>query len=188
MIDIAMHIMDLAQNSIRANARSVNLTFDEKTDENRLYIYLNDDGDGMDESSLKRAQEPFFTSRTTRRVGLGIPMIKMTAEQTNGYCRLQSEKGKGTRLEIMFCTDNVDCLPLGDLPAYLSLILSANPELQFTFAYKIDENRFEFSTDELKQAGIDDFSNPGMRQSIKEFLKENLNDLFRFRKKNSHLC
>jgi len=188
MIDISMHIMDLVQNSIRANAQAVTLVFDEKSVEDRLYIYLKDDGDGMDEVSLKRAQEPFYTSRTTRRVGLGIPMIKMTSEQSNGWCKIKSDKGKGTELEIVFCTNNVDCLPLGDLPAYLSLILSANPELQFSFKYMLDEHRFEFSTDELKQAGIDDFSNSGMRQSIKEFLKENLNDLFRFRKKNSHLC
>ncbi|MFP4664290.1 MAG: sensor histidine kinase [Bacteroidales bacterium] len=188
MIDLAMHTMDIIQNSIRAGADILTLKFAENTKTHELIFMLEDNGSGMDEQMLENSQNPFYTSRTTRKVGLGIPMLKMTAEQSCGWFRLQSEPGKGTIVKAMYRTDNIDCLPLGDMPAYLSLVLAANPDISIDFTYSLNEHVFSFTTDELKEAGITDYASPAMRETIKEFIKENLEDLFQHRNKSSYLC
>jgi signal transduction histidine kinase len=138
MVDIAMHMMDIAQNSIRANAKNIDISFVESQSDNELAFCICDDGDGMSSEMIEKITDPFFTTRTTRKVGLGVPFLKMTTEQTGGEFQLESELGKGTKIKAKYMTNHIDCLPLGDIPGYLILLFIANPNLQISFEFEID--------------------------------------------------
>ena len=122
-----MHMMDVAQNSIRAGATNIEIEFVEDSDSKSLIFSVKDDGCGMERKVVEKLSDPFFTSRTTRRVGLGIPFLKMTSEQAGGSLDIKSEVGIGTEIKAVYKTDSPDCIPLGDLAGYMVLILIANP-------------------------------------------------------------
>lgn len=188
MIDMAMHMMDIAQNSIRAEATKIDIGFEEQSSDATLLFYLSDNGSGMTKEMIEKLKNPFFTTRITRRVGLGIPFLKMTCEQTGGNMKINSQPGIGTSIEAVYKTDNPDCLPLGDIAGYLMLLIVGNPDIRINFSYKLDENRFHLDTEELRQNGITDFHNNEMASAIKEYINENLKDITSKRNKNSFLC
>lgn len=177
-----MHMMDIVQNSIRANATRIEIDFLENNLENRLVFSVKDNGEGMTPETVAKLENPFFTTRTTRRVGLGVPFLKMSSEQTGGSLKIKSKLGVGTTIEAVYKTDNPDCLPLGDLGGYLVLLLIANPEIHFSFRYRIDENEFLLDTQELKEQGITELSNNEMASAVKEYINENLKELYTNRK------
>ncbi len=181
-------MMDIAQNSIRAGAKNIELKIIENNEEFTLTFSVKDDGTGMDEKTAAKLADPFFTSRTTRKVGLGVPFLKMTSEQTGGSLDIYSEKGVGTEIKAVYKTNHPDCIPLGDLAGYLILLLIANPGINFAFTYEMDEEKFEMSTRELKENGIEELSNAEMSAAVKEYINENLKELFGQRKKESYLC
>ncbi|MFA5554930.1 MAG: ATP-binding protein [Phycisphaerae bacterium] len=187
MIDLAMHMMDIVQNSIRAGAKKIGIDFIENNDEATLLFRVTDDGSGMNEESLEKLHDPFYTTRTTRRVGLGVPFLKMTCEQTGGYLKVQSEEGKGTFIEAAFRTDNPDCLPLGDIAGYLTLLLRANADIHFRFTYNLDELDFTLDSEELNEQGIE-LQHAEMLSMVKQFIRENLQLLYRDRSPVSYLC
>lgn len=187
MNDLAMHLADIAQNSIRACAGRIEIDFLENNKEDTLLFSIKDNGIGMTPEMLFRINDPFFTTRTTRRIGLGVPFLKMTSEQAGGWCRVSSQQGDGTTIEAMYRTNHPDCLPLGDIAGYLVLLFHANPDIQFRFAYQLDDNAFVVDTKELKEEGITDFSHAGMVEALKEYIQFNLEELFTGRKANSFL-
>ncbi|NCB24270.1 MAG: ATP-binding protein [Bacteroidia bacterium] len=187
MIDMAMHMMDIVQNSIRGEAKEIGIYFFEDSRHNKLTFRVEDDGRGMDEPTLKKLTDPFFTTRTSRRVGLGIPFLKMTCEQAGGSLSLFSEEGVGTTVEAFYRTDNPDCLPLGDVAGYAALLLKANWELHIRFSYRTEDAHFVVDSDELKEQGID-LRCPEMLTALKEFIQENLNEIYRKRPPESLLC
>lgn len=170
-----MHMMDIVQNSLRAGAQSIGIGIEEKSNDRTLMLRVTDDGMGMSREGLERLDDPFFTTRNTRRVGLGIPFLKMTSEQAGGGLSISSEVGKGTCIEAVYRTDNPDCLPLGDVAGYLALLLKANPEVAFRFTYRNDGTEFVMDTEELEAQGIDR-DDAGMLSAIKEYVQENIND------------
>lgn len=188
MVDLSMHLMDIVQNSIRAEAKNIRVDFWEDNDENTLTFSVKDDGCGMSRETLTKLSDPFFTTRTTRKVGLGVPFLKMTSEQTGGFLEVKSEKNHGTEIKAVYRTDNPDCLPLGDLAGYIALLLAANKEISFTFRYQLGDNAFELNTNELAEQGITEFQNAEILAAIKEYIAENLKELFSERKKESFLC
>lgn len=188
MTDLAMHMMDIVQNSIRANATKIEIGFLENSQENTLAFSVRDNGSGMPEETVAKLVDPFYTTRTTRKVGLGVPFLKMTCEQTGGFLKINSELGVGTMIEALYKTDNPDCLPLGDLGGYLMLLLIANPGIHFSFRYRIDEYEFSLDTKELEQQGITELSNNEMASAVKEYINENLKEIFTNRPKESYLC
>ena len=119
--DLSQYILDIAENSLKAQASSVEIEVEEDTRENVLRLRVTDNGVGMDIEQLSMVENPFFTTRTERRVGLGIPFLKQAAETCDGSFEIRSEKGRGTVIEASFRRDCIDCPPLGDIPA-LSLI------------------------------------------------------------------
>ena len=121
--DLSLHLLDLVQNSITAGASlvTIRLTLEEN---GMLTMVLADNGKGMSPELLSRVTSPFATTRTTRKVGLGIPMMKENAEKAGGTFQLESEEGKGTTLTCTMDTGNIDCLPLGDLSGTLLRISS----------------------------------------------------------------
>ena len=174
MTDLAMHMMDIAQNALRADARNVGIDIEERSDDRTLTLRVTDDGKGMSRETVEKLVDPFFTTRDTRRVGLGIPFLKMTCEQAGGGLQIISTEGEGTTIEAIYRTDNIDCLPMGDVPGYLSLLLKANPEVAFRFTYRVDNTEFILDTEELREQGID-WADAGMLAAIKEYIGENMN-------------
>ena len=129
-----MHMMDIVQNSIRANATKIEIDFLEDSQNATLTFSVKDNGSGMTSATIEKLEDAFFTTRTTRRVGLGVPFLKMSSEQTGGSLKIQSELGTGTTIEAVYKTNHPDCLPLGDLSGYLVLLLIGNPKFISAFA------------------------------------------------------
>jgi hypothetical protein len=129
----------------------------------------------MDKETLVRVVDPFYTTRTTRKVGLGIPFLKQHAAQTGGEVTIFSEKGIGTNLTATFVTSNIDCPPVGDLHVTIALLITGNPQVNFIFTYLINNKKYELSTKEIKEAiGDLDISLPKVTGFIKEMIRENL--------------
>lgn len=187
MVDMAMHMMDIAQNSIRAEAKNINIVFNEDSEKGVFSFSVNDDGIGMSEEDLRKITDPFFTTRSTRKVGLGIPFLKMSCEQTGGYMRVTSDIGKGTMVEAVYNSDSPDCLPLGDIAGCLALLVRANKSIRVVFNYRIDVKAFNFDSDELRNIGVD-LTIPDMTALFKTFLKFELNEVFKYRSTKSMLC
>lgn len=187
MIDLAMHMMDIVQNSLRAGAGKVDIDLVENSSDHRLLFRVKDDGDGMNRETVEKLADPFFTTRTTRKVGLGIPFLKMTCEQTGGTLKVFSEEGRGSVVEAVYRTDHPDCLPLGDMAGYLALLLNANPDVRFRFTCRIDEAEFILDSDELKGQGIE-LQHPQMLAAVKEYIRENLREIYKKRSSHNFLC
>jgi len=153
MFELSLHILDLVQNSVRAGATVVTIRIAYDPDTDTLLLELIDDGCGMDEALLQQVTNPFATTRTTRKVGLGIPMLKQLAELCEGTFSLQSQVGKGTTLSARFKMSSIDLPPMGDLPGTMrSLILGAPDRPEFVLEYSMGQQRFTFDTREVREA------------------------------------
>ena len=153
MPELALHILDLVQNSISAGATHVLVSIVIDTEADTLTLVIQDDGCGMTEEFLARVVSPFTTSRTTRKVGLGIPMIKQLAEMCEGDFEIESRVGEGTRLQARFQASHLDLPPVGDLPGTICSLLLGCPEgVEFRFLFGMDGREFELNTSELREA------------------------------------
>ena len=187
MIDLAMHMMDIVQNSLRAGAGKIDIDLIENSGDHTLLFRVKDDGSGMDGETVKKLDDPFFTTRTTRKVGLGVPFLKMTCEQTGGTLKVFSEEGVGSVVEAVYRTDHPDCLPLGDMGGYLALLLRANPQVRIRFICRIDEAGFLLDSDELKEQGIE-LQYSQMLGAVREYIRENLKEIYQKRLPYGFLC
>ena len=152
MKDLSLHLLDIAQNSIRAEASCVEIGFELK-ENGMLIMTVRDDGCGMDRELLERVRSPFATTRTTRKIGLGIPMLMQNAMAAGGELTLDSEPGKGTLLTASFDTTSIDCLPLGDIPATMVTLITANPDRpEFHLRCVSPEGEMTFTTEEVRAA------------------------------------
>ena len=169
----SFHITDITANSIRANASEIGLSVEEQ--DTRIVIRITDNGLGMDAETARRVTNPFYTTRTTRKVGLGLPFLIQNAEQTGGSVTLTSEPGKGTEVRAVFHSDHIDCPPWGDLPGTVALLITGNPEINVCFEYRSGETVFSISTNEIKEIldGVP-LSHPKVMLLIKEMIKENI--------------
>ena len=150
MRDLSLHMLDLAQNCITAGATLVEMELVQSQD-GVLRMVICDNGCGMDEEMAKKAQSPFTTTRTTRKVGLGIPLTKENAELTGGCLTVHSEKGKGTCITAQFLTTSIDCLPLGDVAGTLVSLVAAHPESpDFVLFCRTTLGEMRFDTREVK--------------------------------------
>ena len=151
MKDLSLHILDLAQNSLAAGAACLQLFVTHQRDRHLLTIRLVDDGWGMDEETCKRVLDPFYTTRTTRRVGLGLPLAAMTAESTGGGLSLTSKPGVGTTVELVYKTDHWDCPPEGDIAEMLRVLVGGLNGARLCFSYACDEKEFILDTQVIAQ-------------------------------------
>jgi anti-sigma regulatory factor (Ser/Thr protein kinase) len=151
MKEIALHILDIAENGVAAGAKAIEIAVEEDLENDRIRIVVHDNGKGMDEQMVKRVTDPFVTSRTTRVAGLGIPFLKAAAEECNGRLRIASTPGKGTRLEVEFQRSHIDRMPLGDLPGTLLALVVGFQEVDWSFRYRVDGRAFSFDTVPIKQ-------------------------------------
>ena len=152
MRDLSLHILDLAENSVRAGAKLVEISLRADA-EKRITLTLRDDGCGMDEALQKQVLSPFGTTRTTRKVGLGIPLMAQNARLTGGGIALESQVGVGTTLKVTLHGDSIDCLPLGDLAGTVVTLVTANPDgPDFVLTCASPRGEMHFDTREIRQA------------------------------------
>ena len=173
MRDLSMHVLDIAQNSIKAGATLVTVTFD-KDEKGLLTFAVRDNGCGMAPDFLARVTDPFTTTRTTRKVGLGIPMLKQSAEMAGGAFGIESTVGEGTYIHASFDTRNIDCIPLGDICDSLLTLVVLNPEKpEFLFQATCAENEAVFDTRQLRQVlGGLPLNEPDIIAWMKESIEE----------------
>lgn len=151
MRDLSLHILDLAQNSVRAQATCIQIEITEDLERNQFSIRIEDDGSGMEEALLERVENPFATTRTLRKVGLGIPFIKQMCEECEGKLTLKSEVGKGTILEATMVANHIDRLPLGDIAQTITTLIMAKPQIRFIYTHCYASQTFCFDTEVIKE-------------------------------------
>lgn len=156
MREIALHLLDIAENSAAAASKNISVHVLEDLVQDRLTVSVIDDGRGMDAATVEQVQDPFYTTRTTRTVGLGIPLLKLAAEQADGSFSLESEPGKGTWVEAEFRHGHIDRMPLGDLSATFLTLLISHPQIDWTFLYRVtdrnkDSREFLLESADLKR-------------------------------------
>ena len=174
MTELSLNVLDIAQNSVKAKASLIEISVDISTAENKLVIIIKDNGCGMDEETVKRVIDPFYTTRTTRKVGLGVPFFKMSAEMTGGSFNISSEKGKGTEVTAEYVLDSIDRMPLGDMPSTIETLVLYNTDIDFIYRYEVDGEGFELNTVQMKDIlGGVPLDTPDVAEYIKEFLREN---------------
>ncbi|MCD8185069.1 MAG: ATP-binding protein [Rikenellaceae bacterium] len=177
MNDLSLHMMDMIQNSLSAGANRIGLSVEEDTRADRLKITITDNGRGMSADQVARLDDPFFTTRTTRRVGMGIPLFRQSACQSAGELTVESEPGLGTTVTAVFQHSHLDRPPLGDLAGSFILMVSANPETHFILDYRFNENRYRFDTVQVKEAldGLP-LHEPAVMTALTEMISENLKE------------
>ncbi len=173
MRELSMHILDLAQNSIAAEAKTLEIEVIADTPADRLTISLRDDGKGMAPELLASVKDPFTTTRTTRRVGLGVPMLDEAARACEGDLSVQSEPGKGTSLVATFKLSHIDRAPLGDIASTIVSIVAANPQLHLRYTQRVDGSEFVLDTEEIN-AQLDGvpISENAVLKWIREYVEE----------------
>ena len=165
--------MDVAQNSVRAQAALVFITVEDSDKNDSLTITIEDNGCGMTEEQVAQVIDPFFTTRTTRKVGLGVPLFKMSAEQTGGSFSIESEVGRGTKTQASYVKSHVDMTPLGDINSTVSILIRCNPDIDFVFTHSFDNGSFTLDTRELREVleGVS-LDTPDVVEWIEQFLEE----------------
>lgn len=178
MRDISLHILDIVENSIRANSSLVRIDMSVDKAKNDLFIVIDDNGSGMSKEMLERVKSPFTTSRTTRKVGLGIPLFVASCEITGGHLDIDSELGKGTRLTAHLKFSHIDRPPLGDIAETIATLTILNPNIDFAFTANYDE-AFEYDTRQIKATlGDVPITNPEVMVFIREYLQEGIKQVF----------
>lgn len=178
MRELALHLLDLAENSVTARAKNINILVEENTQADRLRMEIQDDGVGMDAEMVARVTDPFTTTRTTRKVGLGIPLLKAAAEACNGWLKVQSEPGKGTKVCVEFQRSHIDRMPLGNLADTILSLVIGTSNIHWIFKYRIDDREFVFDDEPIKNELIDvPMSEPVVISFIREYLESGIENI-----------
>ena len=150
MEDLSLHVLDIAENSIAAGAGHVEIRVRESRREDRLSIEIFDDGRGMSADMLQKATDPFFTTRSTRRVGLGLSLFEQAAKRAGGEFKIASCPGAGTKVTGVFQYSHVDRQPLGDMDQTILALVVGNPQVELTYLHQAGDSEISFSTREIK--------------------------------------
>lgn len=178
MTEISLNILDVAGNSIRAKATLIEIVVDADTKANRLTVLIKDNGCGMNPEQLANVTDPFFTTRTTRKVGLGIPFFKMAALSADGDFEIVSKVGEGTEVRAEFVLRHIDRMPLGDINGTIYTLVHFNPDIDFCYTYRYGEREFRLDTRQMREilGGIP-LDTPEVSEYIREYLEENKADV-----------
>ena len=179
MQELSENILDIAQNSISANAKNITIEVLESMMEDTLTIVIEDDGKGMSKEFLATVTSPFKTTRTTRKVGLGISFLKEAAEMTGGRFEISSELGKGTKVTAVFVRSHIDRQPIGDLGGTVATLVYLNPDIDFTLIHSLDERGYNLSTKEMRKIleGVP-LDTPEVMSFVKDYISEHMSDLY----------
>ncbi len=178
MTEISLNVLDIAQNSVRAEATLIKISVAISTEQDKLSIEISDNGFGMTKEQVANVTDPFFTTRTTRKVGLGIPFFKMSAECTGGKFNISSEKNVGTTTFAEYVLSSIDRMPLGDMTSTIHTLVTFNTQIDFIYKYSVDEREFTLDTAEFKEVlGGVPLDTTEVSVYIKEYLTENKNEV-----------
>ena len=178
--EISLNILDIAQNSISARASLIQIKVETDSDRNLLNVTIADNGKGMTEEMLTAVTDPFFTTRTTRSVGLGVPFFKQAAECTGGNFSVSSFPGSGTTVTAQFHTDHIDCMPLGDVNATVHALVTMNPSVDFIYERRADDRSVCLDTRQMREIlGDVPFDQPEVAAFIRSYLEENETEIMK---------
>lgn len=175
MEELSLNILDIAQNSVRAGASHVQIAIAASFAADTLTITIADDGCGMTPQQISQVEDPFFTTRTTRKVGLGVPFFKMAALMTGGDFSITSQVGVGTTVKAVFGLGHIDRMPLGNVADSLCILMGCNEQIDFSFTYQVEEDSFSVSTHALQEIldGVP-LNTPQVMEFIRGYIKENM--------------
>jgi hypothetical protein len=151
MIELSLHILDISENAVRAEAETVAITLVEDSENDCLTVEIRDNGNGMDEAELARVLDPFYTTKKVRRIGLGLPMLAQAAESAGGHFEIKSKPSEGTVVRVAFQLSHLDRQPLGDLPGALTTLIVGNPDLHLVYRHCRGEQEYILDTDFIKR-------------------------------------
>lgn len=174
MPEISLNVLDVAQNSIRADATLIIITVTADRKKDTMTIVIKDNGCGMTKEQVTHVLYPFFTTRTTRKVGLGIPFFQYAATSTGGNFSIDSVVGEGTMVTASFILSHIDRMPLGDMTSTMHTLITLNNRIDFLYTYTVDDKSFTLDTREIRMIldGIP-LNSPDVSNYIREFLSEN---------------
>ncbi|MDH5466758.1 MAG: ATP-binding protein [Candidatus Aminicenantes bacterium] len=172
MEDLSLHILDIAENSIAANADTIEITISEDERKDSLSIEIKDNGMGMDEKKVKKALDPFYTTKTTRRFGLGLPLLSESAKAASGNLTIKSRPGEGTQIKADFQYSHIDRKPLGDMSQTILTLVMGNPEIDFVYTHNKNSQTYCLDTRKIKsQLNGRPLSSPEGIRILREDLK-----------------
>ncbi len=178
MRELALHLLDIAENSVSAKAGTIWITVEENHITDRLRMSVEDNGAGMSAEMVARVTDPFVTSRTTRKVGLGIPLLKAAAEGCDGGLTIQSTLGQGTCVAVEFQLSHIDRMPLGNLVSTILTLVVGSPEVHWIFKYTVDGQAFEFDDQPVKETLQDlPLSDPAVLAYLRDLLETGIAEL-----------
>lgn len=177
MEDLSLHILDIVENSIEAEASRIQIEIVEDIEKNLLLIKIKDNGRGMDEEMIKMAYDPFFTTRTTRRIGLGIPLFAQAARESGGDISIASKGAEGTTITANFQYNHIDRKPLGDIAETIAVLIGSHPDIDFLFEHRRGDCTYSLDTAELRKGlGNIPISASGVIKFIKDDISKWLNE------------
>jgi hypothetical protein len=178
MKELSLHILDIAQNSLVAGATLIEVSVNANTETDILRIEITDNGKGIAPEVLPIVMDPYTTSRTTRKVGMGLPLLKDACEMSGGSLTITSEVGKGTAIKAMLGYGHIDRQPLGDISGVIMLLVSANINVDFIYKHSLNGNEYIFDTREIKEVleGLP-LNSPEVYKLLKEMLSLNLDEI-----------
>ena len=173
MKELSLYILDLVQNSLRAEATHISISVKDSVSKDQLEIIIEDNGHGMDSEFLAKVTSPFATTRTTREMGMGIPFFQMAAQITGGTLQIDSTPGYGTTLCGVFVRSHLDTPPLGDMVETLITLVQGAPDVEFIYCYQTDSQTLTFDTREIREVLEDvPLNTPDVLGWIRDYLKE----------------
>lgn len=176
MPELSLNILDVAQNSVTAGASLIQISILGDTASDRMTIRIEDNGCGMTEEQVRNVTDPFFTSRKTRKVGLGIPFFKMAAELTGGSFHIASQVGTGTVTTAVFSFSSINRMPLGSIASTMSALIGPNPDIDFLLTMEQDGRSFIMDTRTFREVLGPDvpLSEPQVLNYVEEYINENM--------------
>lgn len=177
LTELSLNVLDIAQNSISANASLIEICVNVSEEKDIIEITIKDDGRGMTKEQLEQVCDPFFTTRTTRSVGLGTSFFKQAAEMSDGEFKIDSEPGVGTKVFASFKLSHIDRMPLGDISDTIHNLVVYNEGIDFIYTYTFNDKSFTLNTKQIREMlGDIPFNTPDVSDFIKGYLIENKED------------
>ena len=180
MEDLSLHILDVVENSIKAKANRIEIRLREDASADRLTLEIADDGMGMDAETVNKVLDPFFSTKETRRIGLGLPLLAEAARAANGEFAIDSQPGKGTKVTATFQASHIDMKPLGDIAQTVVTLVMGHPDIDILYSHHFDRTHYSLDTKEIKAHlnGIS-IATPEVIRFIRDHINEGLENLRR---------
>lgn len=179
MKEISLHLLDLVQNSIEADASKIEIKIDEDFKRDVLIMEVRDNGRGMSEEQIAQVLDPFYTTRKTRHIGLGLPLLLEACRRCDGNLEIHSQPGTGTTIQVTFRHSHIDRAPLGNIPSVLMTVLFAENKMDWLYIHKVNQEEFRLESSEIRKELVDiPITHPKVRNWLLDFLIRGENELF----------